>query len=241
MMNGIYKGKNFSVLGDSISTLYGYCPNGYEVFYNADKCFEADVFSMGDTWWGKVIDGLGGKLLVNNSWSGSMVSKHRLCVIPSFGASDERTSSLGKDGICPDVIMVYLGTNDWGASVKIKPEKGEENDVSVFLSAYRIMLEKIYSNYKNAEIWCFTIGCGKKSGKPTFEFLQSADKDRLVEYCEAIKACAKELDCRLIDLYAETEIEPFDTIDGYHPNANGMSTIASAVIRTAEKFEKKSK
>ena len=65
IMQTDYKSKYFSILGDSISTLAGYNPQGYEVFYKWDKMLQAGIFEAKDTWWGKVIDELGGKLLIN--------------------------------------------------------------------------------------------------------------------------------------------------------------------------------
>lgn len=70
-----FKDKQFSILGDSISTLEGFNPCGYKIFYDADNGRKFDVKEMNDTWWGKVINYFGGELLVNNSWSGSRVTK----------------------------------------------------------------------------------------------------------------------------------------------------------------------
>ncbi len=68
-------GKQFSILGDSISTLAGYNPKGYKVFYADENCEKSGVKEMQDTWWGKVIDFFGGELLVNNSWSCNKTSQ----------------------------------------------------------------------------------------------------------------------------------------------------------------------
>lgn len=139
-----YKNKLFSVFGDSISTLDGYSEPDDAVFYDGLRRLEANILSPDDTWWGQVIRQLGGELLVNNSFSGSMVTKHRNCMFPSYGCSDERTAALGRDGLLPDVIMVYMGTNDWGYGVKPTPETpSEEGDISVFSVAYKCMLEKL--------------------------------------------------------------------------------------------------
>ena len=72
-----YAGKRFSVLGDSISTFEGYNPPEYNVFYNREKQKVSGVERVEDTWWKKVIDTLGGELLVNNSWSGSLVARQQ--------------------------------------------------------------------------------------------------------------------------------------------------------------------
>ena len=65
-----YKGKRFSVLGDSISTFDGYSEPDYAVFYDITHKLESGVLGPADTWWGRVIEHFGGELLVNNSFSG---------------------------------------------------------------------------------------------------------------------------------------------------------------------------
>lgn len=50
-----YFGKQFSVLGDSISTLDGYNPLGYNLFYFGENCFRSGVREMKDTWWGRLL------------------------------------------------------------------------------------------------------------------------------------------------------------------------------------------
>lgn len=225
----IYKNKYFSILGDSISTLDGYSEPDYASFYEGINKFEADVFSPEDTWWGKVIDHLGGKLLVNNSFSGSMVAKHKSCMIPSYACSDERTSALHNRDRLPDVILVFMGTNDWGCPIKPAPEKESEQDgISIFSVAYRVMLEKLQSNYPKAEIWCFTLPVSTRRNDADFVFPYRYGGIHIEEYCNIIRSCADEYGCRLIDLYLSGT--PHDTIDGFHPNADGMKTLADSVI-----------
>lgn len=223
--------KYFSVLGDSISTLDGYNPRGYDVYYKFEKCHKANVFMPEDTWWGQVIGAFGGELLVNDSWSGSMVCRHPKCLIPSYGASDERTGNLGRDGISPDVVMVYIGANDWGAAMRIDPEPGGEESLAFFRVAYRVMLEKIRRNYPSAELWCFTLGVSKCVRNPMFEFPYRYAGRHIEEYNAVIRDCAKEAGCQLIELFPSLVEEPFDTVEGFHPNADGMKTISAVVLR----------
>jgi hypothetical protein len=89
-----YKDKRFSVLGDSISTLQGYSEPKNAEFYDALRMRKAGLHGVEDTWWGQVIARLGGKLLVNNSISGSTVCRRPTHTIPSYACSDERTSAL---------------------------------------------------------------------------------------------------------------------------------------------------
>lgn len=102
------RGKKISIFGDSISTLIGYNPKGYNLFFTGGTCQKAGVRTAEDTWWGKVIGSLGGELLVNNSWSGSCVTKlpNREGLFPS-GCSDERTSALHSGLQMPEIIIVY--------------------------------------------------------------------------------------------------------------------------------------
>lgn len=224
-----YENKYFSILGDSISTLEGFNPPENAVFYEGCRKFEAEVFSPEDTWWGQVIDRLGGRLLVNDSFSGSMVARHASCIIPSYGCSDERTSALHEGERKPDVILIFMGYNDFGCPMKPLPESEDERgDCSVFSVAYRAMLGKLRGNYPDAELWCFTLPISTQSSDADFIFPYRLAGIHLDEYCAVIRSCAAELGCRLIDLYRCRT--PYDTIDKFHPNADGMKTLADAVL-----------
>lgn len=232
-MNNItqYKNKLFSVLGDSISTFEGASLPKNAVYYDFAHKTASGVVTVSDTWWAQVIEQLGGQLLMNNSFSGSTVCRHPCYEIQSYSCSDERTASLGRHGITPDVIMVYMGTNDWGCGFRIVDSKCPDSydNSALFLPAYRQMLIKLKSNYPNAEIWCFTLPISKCTTMTDYSFPYCYGGRHISEYCEAIRACAKEFNCRLIDL--NKTANPFDTIDGFHPTASGMKTISSAVIK----------
>ncbi|MBO5287247.1 MAG: hypothetical protein J6B34_03900 [Clostridia bacterium] len=224
-----YQNKLFSILGDSISTLSGYSEPDDASFYEGVNKLQADVLAPEDTWWGQVIEYLRGTLLVNNSFSGSMVCKHRSCIIPSYGCSDERTSSLSRKGISPDIIMVFMGTNDWGCGARLTPAREEENnDISIFSVAYEDMLKKLKRNYPNAEIWCFTIPVSNYKKAKGIDFPYCYGGNHIEEYCKIIRACASKHSCRIIDLYASEVL--YDTIDGFHPDKEGMKALAKAVI-----------
>ncbi len=224
-----YKDKLFSVLGDSISTLEKFTEPDHAAFYKIDEKLEADIFLPEDTWWGQVIDTLGGKLLVNNSFSGSKVRKLRGQPYPSYGCSDERTSSLGKHGQSPDVIIVYMGTNDWAdGRLSTNGDPAKEQDDSIFSVAYRIMLEKLRKNYPEAEIWCCTLAVSAYTKEKDFTFDYCPGGVHIEEYCKVIRDCAQKQGCRVIDLYSSPT--PYDTIDRYHPNLQGMKTLAQTVL-----------
>ncbi len=246
LQNPFYK-KQFSVLGDSISTLDGYNPKGYNLFYTGDTCNRTKVRDMQDTWWGKVIDFFGGELLVNNSWSGSRVTKlpNRDTLFPS-GCSDERTGGLHIGGVMPDVIIVYLGTNDWAYGVKaddggIRREYYQDEktglmyerypceDVSIFSFAYERMLNKIKQNYPNAEVFCCTLNETYMSSNPSFSFPHSYAGTHIERFNEVIRKKVESAGYKLIELY--NNHVPYDTVDGTHPTAAGMDTLATLVLR----------
>ncbi len=228
-----YQNKLFSILGDSISTLDGYSVPDGTAFYVGEKKFLSNVFTPEDTWWGKVIARLGGELLVNNSISGSTVCAHPAYEVPFYGCSDERTAALGRGDCTPDVVMVFLGVNDWGHGFHIAPNEDLGGGSYAFASAYTEMLKKLQKNYPQAEIWCFTLPVSTWSGHAYFEFPYCYNGRHIKEYCEAIRTCAEACGCRVIDLYASDT--PHDTIDGFHPTANGMQVLADTVLRCLER------
>ena len=146
--------KYVSIFGDSISTLYGWNPKDYSVFFEGENCEHSGVKDYSDTWWGQLIEYLEANLLVNDSWSGSRVTKlpnyYRL--FPS-GISDERINNLKKLHRNPDIIVIQLGVNDWGFGVDLLSQKpnGNERNKFVFRDAYSMMLEKLRSKIKVSE------------------------------------------------------------------------------------------
>ena len=94
-----------SFLGDSITTFQGYIPQDMWVYYP-----RGDVQTVEDTWWHKLTTRLGYKLLMNNAHSGSKVLGGNL---PAN--TEERIKYLVRDGITPDIVVIYMGTNDWAA------------------------------------------------------------------------------------------------------------------------------
>ena len=228
-----YYGKKFSILGDSISTLDGFNPVGYNIFYNKENCFKFGVNCAEDTWWGKVIGFLGGELLVNNSWSGSRVTKlpDSTGLFPS-GCSDERTSFLHTGTDLPDVIIIYLGTNDWGNDLykaNCVCRSLFDNAYDFFSDAYNLMLKKIKANYPNSEIWCCSLLSTCISTNPGFVFYRDFDNP-LKWYNDIIWENAYRNGCKFINL--ETFKVPYDTLDGTHPTKSGMDTIARLIIRS---------
>ena len=223
--------KYFSIIGDSISTLEGYIPPEHAVYYNPERMQNANIHGIEDTWWGQVIAQLGGKLLMNDSFSGSTAVIHPACFVDSYTCTDQRTSYLHKGDVTPDVIMIYMGTNDRGICAKpLATEESEKSDLSVFSTAYATMLQKLRANYPAAKIWCLTLPVCYCSANDQFAFPYEHGGWHIEQFCKAIRDCAQQYGCRVIDLYAQTKENPYDSMDGCHPNAEGMKTISAAVL-----------
>ncbi|MBO4472640.1 MAG: hypothetical protein J5765_02400 [Clostridia bacterium] len=221
-----------SILGDSISTFLGYSePEGAE-FYDNEKKLLSDVISHTDTWWGRTIEALGGELLVNNAISGSTVCGGPRYEYPSYACSDERTSALDRNGVSPDLIFAYIGTNDWGRGTRIheseEPDPTKRDPAYFFYPAYDMMLSKLKANYPNAVIYCFTPAVSRFTKAPTFAFPYLHGGRHIEEYVGVIRSLSKKHGCRLVDLYLCAE--PYETIDGFHPNVDGMISLADTVI-----------
>ena len=93
--------RSFSILGDSISTFDGCNPDGFTVYYQGERCEQTGVTSSADTWWSQVIERLGGRLLANSSFSGSLVEG---AGFPA-GNSQERIDAL--HGVLEPVGIVH--------------------------------------------------------------------------------------------------------------------------------------
>lgn len=221
-----YNGKLFSILGDSISTLEGYSePQGAEYYRSGSG---TGIYSKRDTWWGQVIDTLGAELLVNNSISGSTVCYMYGYEIESWGCSKARTCSLSREDVSPDVIMVFLGTNDWGCGLRLKPSAEVTNPERNFNDAYRIMLGRLRQNYPEAEIWCFTLPLSDNNEGENGDFPYDYGGVHIEKYCDIIRKNARECGCKLIDLYEKCE--RFESLEGFHPTALGMTCVSRAVL-----------
>ena len=172
-----FAGKKISILGDSISTYLSYSSDLAALTTNSNV-FSNIVWSgytplnstfggssVDSTWWKRTIDALGADLLVNNSNSGESV----------FNALIDRCMQLHDNtgsnaGETPDIILVYLGTNDNlstpGSASTLNMEKikklSEDMKANQNLTpknlaeAYAVMLYRIKETYPDAEIYCLT-------------------------------------------------------------------------------------
>lgn len=208
-----------SIVGDSISTYIGYNPCNYPVYYKDDRAYDNEIESVDDTWWKQVIDNLGGELCVNNSYSGSLVAGD----YESSACSAERCSRLHSDAK-PDLILIYIGTNDRGFEVDVGIESPQ--NTQKFYGAYRAMLRQLKTNYPSAKIICATLLMGKLKDTVNLAYDRFMRKDD--RYNEAIRLAVKEEGCLLADIALLDE--RYETLDYCHPTKCGHKLIAKLWI-----------
>lgn len=206
-----------SILGDGTSTFEGYTPTVGSVY--SSRYLNYSGFGTADgTWWMQVIDKLGGSLAGNNSFVGSYISYagHYPAVL------NGRLRDLAKDGVSPDMILVYTGIND--AANDIPLDKFKRDCLE--------MLNKLKTFYPEAEVWCGTICTGEDPIASRPRFIPLEQLQNLEPYNEIIRECVKETGCHLVDLAAQGVT--YSSTDGIHPDKEGMVTFANAWLKNLQ-------
>jgi lysophospholipase L1-like esterase len=164
---------------------------------------------MEKTYWQRLIDTLGLSLCVNNSWSGGNLS----------GVDDEdsglnRVHYLSNNsGENPDVILVFMGINDMGRGVNI----------DVFSADYESVLLTIKNKYPNAKVCCVNLPDRDPVIKSRTESFNSAIEN-------AVKKAGDNF--FVADLFSSKLNNDFyymNTLDGLHPDEDGMKYIAETI------------
>lgn len=216
-----YSGKTLSILGDSISTYDGYIPAGNATYYPSET-----VDAVEKTWWHKLIAALGMRIEVNNSWSGSRVTTTNG---EEAAGCMSRCENLGSN---PDVIIVWMGINDFNNEVALGEYDGSRAvpaSTTTFREAYAIMLNKILEKYKTSEIWVCTLApCERNSGSGFPEVNEAGVP--LMAFNKAIRELAEAFGVRVLEhsscgmTYQNMSVYDPNKL---HPNANGHSLIAN--------------
>lgn len=236
------EGKTISILGDSISTFVGVSndPSANETLAGSAICYYEGTLGVSrkDTWWQQTADRLGMQILVNNSWSGSHIWKTSAGTV---GAYIDRCVQLhNNDGVEPDLIALYLGTNDFGGSL-YELGKADELDYAALIvegeegfqyaeptnvcEAYAIMLHKMTLRYPNAEIYCMIpLPRSDPSLAPMAEGFNAS-----------IKAISQHFGAFVADLYSRTGIQTDEHFyhwlpDSIHPGKEGMDAVTNCLI-----------
>lgn len=204
------KGKRLSILGDSVSTYQGVSDDtsaNSTLYYN--PYFYRDPYPLESTYWHILISELGLELCVNNSWSGGLLSGKD---DPDSGVN--RADRLSKDnGESPDIIIVFMGLNDVGRRIS----------ESVFAADYEKTLATLKKKYPSAYVCCVNLPDRDARLKKSTELFNSA-----------IESAANSMGDKFFvaDLFHSRLNNDFyymNTIDGLHPDPDGMRFIANIV------------
>lgn len=216
-----------SIVGDSISTYGGFNPEGYAVFYDRETQQRNGLTSVYDTWWAKVNQALGGYLCVNNAYSGSRVTGRDF----PAASSKQRTGALHTAQHMPDLILVYIGFNDFGSGAPVR-RKGlqlfSKKDPDYFADAYCKMLAQIKANYPQATIVCATLMRSQIAANEHWVFPEQFALTYFEDYNQAIRQICRKENCFLADLSALNW--RYETLDGTHPTKNGHDTLYRAWV-----------
>lgn len=218
------KGKRISFIGDSISTFEGYSNNvkynptigSNAVYYNGTGKGFTDA---NETWWLQTVQATGMELCVNNSWSGDRVTKRGI----------ERAKQLhNAAGAKPDVIVVYLGINDFRGGIT----------ESTFKTAYDQMISGMKETYPEADVYLCTLVYTSNVSNPTVR------PKNVEKFNAAISELAAKYGAGVVDLYNGTGIT-WKTVKDHmadgtlHPNYKGMDAITECVLSAlAENYVK---
>ncbi|MBO5269748.1 MAG: SGNH/GDSL hydrolase family protein [Clostridia bacterium] len=205
-----FSGKRLSILGDSISTYRGVSDDasanvtlyGYPYYYRPP-------FSLSKTYWKRVMDQFGLVLCVNNSWSGGNLSGR---AVAHSGLNRARFLS-NERGEAPDVILVFMGINDLGRRVPL----------SKFAADYERTLLILKEQYPNASVCCVNL--------PDRDPFLKADAERFnMAISDAVRVAGDRF--FVADLFhsaLNNDDYYNNTLDGLHPDEDGMRMIAEVV------------
>lgn len=230
------QGKKVSILGDSISTFTGTMPADYNIYYPES----GDIPNAGQTWWGQLLANTGMVLCRNASSANTDVTGNSLALDGSApGCSIRRIVDLkGTDGSNPDVIIIYMGINDFARSRTLgsftSPGVQTEGEVMVFTDAYELMLQKIKALYPTASIYCCTLlercDLNGNTGAPAVNL----NGDTVADFNTQIKAIAKAYGASVIDFYNcginYTNLSLF-TVDSIHPTWIGAGVLGQCATQ----------
>lgn len=246
--------RRISILGDSISTFEGCNPDGFAVYYEGERREATGVVLPTDTWWAQVIDALDGMPWRVPAYSGSMVEG---AGFPAANSA-ERVAALARDGEAPDVVIAFIGINDYGwggaeaqaagrgnavpecldlATIEPRmPGLADADAAERFGAAYEAMLTRIRNAYPQAEVWCCTLCPGRVVGSEHSTFAYNLRGVPFDYYNDAIRSAAERTGCHVADVAALGY--DYEALDGTHPTKRGMHQLAAMVLQAMDQVER---
>lgn len=280
-----FKGLKISVMGDSISTYTGWSDaypitseeyaNRYgEAYYGpVGGDFHNTELLVTDTWWHQAATELEAEILMVNSGNSTGLF---YASYPANAAWDQylkdmlawktRAYYLGKDGENPDIIALYIGSNEvargkaggFGSindinfdTLIIANEDGTFTyaEPATVAESYAILLHKVKVTYPEAEIYCF-------KPVPSAGGYLSTVNTRMkiaISFNEMLDGVAEYYDAIIVDLPAEFNLDPdgdglvvqedFDEFqtcynNDPHPNAKGFDVITRRFVKAVKENSK---
>ncbi|MBE6590471.1 MAG: SGNH/GDSL hydrolase family protein [Ruminococcaceae bacterium] len=235
-------GKSLSLLGDSITTYQNVSNNteinttigGNAVYYSP-----AQRLYLADTWWNQLIKDSEMTLCVNNAWSGSLIWGgngniwQSRCVNLHIDTDYAKTNSIKAE---PDVILVWMGTNDYNGNHDLGTALTAADVVTAdgfaepqnVCQAYYIALSKMKERYPNSEILLMSPFSIKCKNDPDSKYLEQFNTE--------LKAVGELFGFEFINLHADSGITYMNNSaythgDCLHPNEEGMDLITACVER----------
>ncbi len=202
----------FSILGDSISTFAGFVPAENELFYPKEG---VDVTKVEHTWWHQLAKHCTLDLFMNESYSGSRISRTGLRPLSSSFLDEKRQARLGGD-----LIIIFGGTNDWGqADLPVTKQ--------VFIQAYEELVTSMLEHHRFSKLYFCT---------PLQRTDRALDQVNIhnwsqLELADAIRTIVgTHKGAHLIDLAAYPISEGDGMLaDNLHPTKQGMEVLSHLV------------
>lgn len=203
------------IFGDSYSTYADHIPQGYAVYYSGKRDTPPDLEDVSQTWWHQVITEGGGKLVQNNSWSGSTIC------YTGYGCTDRSKSSsfiyrinkLAEEGFFKkntiDTVFVFGGTNDhWCQAPVGQLQFSDWTHDSLFfvLPAICHFFKRLKEELPNANIYCLI------------------NTNLRADITNGMKTACDHYGIKYITF------DSIDKVNG-HPTAKGMTDIKNQVLK----------
>ena len=238
------KYKKISFLGDSITTFKGWIPSGYAVYYP-----RYDIQDVEQTWWKQLINVTGMELVKNCAWSGSKITGNAASTTSAAaGCSTKRINDLADGNKVPDIIIILISINDFGADVPLGDWDGgllpeDTTNVTTISEAYALMVSKILKTYPHAEVFCGTVletpqhsYDHSKNVYPS-DFGSGNTYTTVHKYNETIRKIARAFGVNVMEMH-QCGINYFNGTyylgDGLHPNVAGAKLMAKKALSELE-------